>query len=97
LFCVLFLTSIASANTSPPTLSERAVMLDPIQVDSLTLTPIVAKAVPAKSDNMLVLDEAMKKKLVRIHEVDDEDVNNLKLTNRSDQPLFLLAGEVIIG
>jgi hypothetical protein len=79
------------------TLSERMEMLTPIQVESLTLTPIVAKATPEKPEQLIVLDEAMKKKLVRIHEVKDEDVNNLTLTNKSDQPLFLLAGEVIIG
>lgn len=84
-------------STAAPTLSERTQMLTPIQVESLTLTPIVAKAAPEKPENLIVLDEAMKKKLVRIHEVKDEDVNNLTLTNRSEQPLFLLAGEVIIG
>lgn len=66
-------------------------MLAPIQVESLTLTPIVAKQAPAQADSLLVLDEAMTKKLVRIHEVKDEDLNNLTLTNKSDQPLFLLA------
>lgn len=78
-------------------LSGSAKMLDPIQVESLTLTPIVSTDAKPKDDKLLVLDEAMGKKLVRIHEVKDEDVNNLTLTNKADQPLFLLAGEVIIG
>ena len=72
-------------------------MLDPIQVESLTLTPIVSTKQAIEQHDLLVLDEAMKKKLVRIHEASSESVNNLTLTNRSDQPLFLLAGEVIIG
>lgn len=113
LLAVLTISTLASANESPPkapvkappkatatasvTLSERAQMLAPIEVESLTLTPIVAKAAPEVAEDLLVLDEAMKKKLVRIHEVKDEDVNNLTLTNKSKQPLFLLAGEVIIG
>ncbi len=110
LSAVIVFSSLASAapsatpkapNPAPPpatpTLSERTNMLAPIQVESLTLTPIVAKSVPEKPENLIVLDEAMKKKLVRIHEVKDEDVNNLTLTNKSEQPLFLLAGEVIIG
>jgi hypothetical protein len=79
------------------TLSESAKMLDPIQVESLTLTPIVSTKQKIEEQPLLVLDEAMPKKLVRIHEVDDGDVNNLTLTNKSEQPLFLLAGEVIIG
>src|SRR5262245_22036629 len=110
LFAVLALSSLAAADTggaksppkpqAPPTtgaLSETSKMLDPIQVESLTLTPIVSTKQKIEDQKLLVLDEAMPKKLVRIHEMDDEDVNNLTLTNKSDQPLFLLAGEVIIG
>ena len=82
---------------APGALSESSKMLDPIQVESLTLTPIVSTKQKIEDEKLLVLDEAMPKKLVRIHEMDDEDVNNLTLTNKSDQPLFLLAGEVIIG
>jgi hypothetical protein len=88
------------APTTPPTpaaLAETSKMLEPIQVESLTLTPIVSTKQKIEDEKLIVLDEAMSKKLVRIHEVDDEDVNNLKLTNKSDQALFLLAGEVIIG
>lgn len=96
-------TAQAPQKAAPPpppadvSLSASAKMLDPIQVESLTLTPIVSTEAKPKDDKLLVLDEAMGKKLVRIHEVKDEDVNNLTLTNKADQPLFLLAGEVIIG
>jgi hypothetical protein len=112
LFAVLAFSSLAAAapgdsakapapKTPPPappaSLSESAKMLDPIQVESLTLTPIVSTKQTTEDQQLLVLDEAMPKKLVRIHEVKGGDVNNLTLTNKSDQPLFLLAGEVIIG
>ena len=110
LSAVIAMSSVASAEApkkAPPppppapaqtaALSESAKLLAPIQVESLTLTPIVTTKQKLEQDNLLVLDEAMGKKLVRIHEVADEDVNNLTLTNKSDQPLFLLAGEVIIG
>ncbi|HUJ57681.1 MAG TPA: DUF6569 family protein [Kofleriaceae bacterium] len=74
-------------------------MLDPIQVDSLTVTPIVTTAPAAddKDKQLLVLDEAMPRKLVHIKEVEGGEVNSLTLTNNATQPLFLLAGEVIIG
>jgi hypothetical protein len=76
-------------------------MLAPIQVDSLTLTPIVAAdtATPTTGPkiDVLVLDEAMASKKVRIKEVDAESVNNLTFINKSEQPVFILAGEVIIG
>jgi hypothetical protein len=77
-------------------------MLAPIQVDSLTLTPIIAATTaataPAKPKvDVLVLDEAMASKKVRIKEVESESVNNLTFINKSEQPVFILAGEVIIG
>ena len=75
-------------------LSERAKMLDPIQVESLTLTPIVSTQQKPDEEKLIVLDEAMGKKLVRIHEGENEDVNNLTLTNKSDQPLFLLHAQL---
>lgn len=40
----------------------------------------------------------MKEKLVKVSEVSKSgDVNNLRIKNKSNKPLFLLAGEVIIG
>jgi len=78
-------------------LNDHAALLDPIQVDSLTLTPIVATGTSADPGDLLVLDEAMPAKLVTITEFNEGDVNNLTLKNSSDKPVFLLAGEVIIG
>ena len=70
LLAVLTISTLASANESPPkapvkappkatatasvTLSERAQMLAPIEVESLTLTPIVAKAAPEVAEDLLV-------------------------------------------
>jgi hypothetical protein len=84
--------------SEPSEISPRAALLAPIQVESLTLTPIVATASPAAaSPDMLVLDEAMAAKQVKISESDQESVNNLTLINTADRPVFVLAGEVIIG
>ncbi len=86
------------AKADPAALSAHTALLAPIQVDSLTLTPIVTTQTEAgKPQDVLVLDQAFAGKLVKIKEIDDEDVNNLTLTNKADRPLFLLAGEVIIG
>lgn len=86
------------AGKDPSALSERTAMLAPIQVDSLTLTPIVATgpADPA-GDPLLVLDEAMAARQVTIKEISDGNVNSLTFVNKAPQPVFLLAGEVIIG
>ena len=76
---------------------DGAKLLEPIQIDSLSLTPIVSTQPAKAGGELLTLDEAMPKKLVRITEHEGGDVNNLALRNNSDRPLFLLAGEVIIG
>src|SRR5690606_24327947 len=65
------------APAAPRALSDAAKMLDPIQVESLTLTPIVSTKQEIEQHDLLVLDEAMSKKLVRIHEASSESVNNL--------------------
>jgi hypothetical protein len=93
----------ASPQSPPPpaagsALSERTALLAPIQVDSVTLTPIVATGPgdPAR-DQLLVLDEAMAARQVTIKEISDGNVNSLTFVNKAPQPVFLLAGEVIIG
>jgi hypothetical protein len=90
----------APPKPDPAAITERAALLAPIQIESLTLTPIVAIASGAasgKDADMLVLDEAMATKQVKISENDRESVNDLTLINSSDKPVFVLAGEVIIG
>ncbi|HEU0029812.1 MAG TPA: DUF6569 family protein [Kofleriaceae bacterium] len=103
----LFALSVHADSKAPPAppppkpdasaLSDKAALLPAIQVDSLTLTPIVATAGAQPAVDVIVLDDAFAQKLVKIKEVDSEDVNHLTLTNKADRPLFLLAGEVIIG
>jgi len=80
-------------------ISERATLLAPIQVESLTLTPIVATAAAkdGKDDGLLVLDEAMAAHQVKIQEIAEGNVNGLTFVNKADHPVFVMAGEVIIG
>src|SRR5215470_3266593 len=107
-FAILLVTTTALADTptSPPpqagkdpsALSDHTAMLAPIQVDSLTLTPIIATGpTDPTGDQLLVLDEAMAAKQVKIREISDGNVNSLTFVNQAPQPVFLLAGEVIIG
>jgi hypothetical protein len=81
----------------PAALTERTALLAPIQVDSLTLTPIVATGDVKDEAALLVLDEAMAAKQVKIAEIASGNVNGLQFTNRADRPVFVMAGEVIIG
>ena len=105
---LLLVTTTALADTHSPSpqaspqagkpLSERTALLAPIQVDSLTLTPIVATGpTDPAGDQLLVLDEAMAARQVTIKEISDGSVNSLTFVNKAQQPVFLLAGEVIIG
>jgi hypothetical protein len=97
----------AGAEDTPPPvkkteqipLSEHAALLPAIQVDSLTLTPVVATetGLPKQDLDAMTLDEAFGQKLVSIKENESESVNHLTLTNKASRPLFMLAGEVIIG
>jgi hypothetical protein len=77
-------------------------VLAPISYKNLTLLPVAAPAAtaaPASPDkDYLVLDEGMKSGRVKVIEKgDDGSVNELILSNSSDKPVFLMAGEVVIG
>jgi hypothetical protein len=86
------------AAKDPAALSDRAALLAPIQVQSLTLTPIVATGTATKDeDQLLVLDEAMAARQVKIQEIADGSVNSLTFVNKAGHPVFVMAGEVIIG
>ena len=87
----------APRRPDPVLLDERAALLPAMQVDSLTLTPIVAHGPAEPDEDLMTLDEAFAQKLVAIKELPSETVNTLTLTNNASRPLFLLAGEVIIG
>lgn len=78
-------------------LSDRTALLAPIQVDSLTLTPIIATGPAEADDQLLTLDEAMAAKQVKIQEISDGTVNSLTFVNKAQHPVFVLAGEVILG
>jgi hypothetical protein len=96
------LADTGTAKLAADELAPGTTTLAPIKAGSLTLIPLVAAKPPdADKDDaavLIVLDEAMAKKLVRIHEVSEGgSVNELTLTNKAKEPLFLLAGEVIIG
>lgn len=101
---VVALAACQASSADPKTpaaadkLDEHARLGKPITVESLTVIPIVSTdAANPKEPDLITLDEAFPKKLVTIAEVNGGDVNQLALANKSDQPLFLMAGEVIIG
>lgn len=77
-------------------LDDRSAILPPIRAGSLALYPIVALD-PRPEDDVLALDEAMQARLVRVTEVEPARVDGLYFANAADRPVFVLAGEVIVG
>jgi hypothetical protein len=79
-------------------LDDRTALLAPVTHDNLTIFPVITTAAKIPRTDYLVLDEGMRGKLVEIVEKDDGgSVNELTIRNRSARPLFLMAGEVVIG
>ncbi|HWM85398.1 MAG TPA: DUF6569 family protein, partial [Kofleriaceae bacterium] len=79
-------------------LDKQSVVLAPLKHANLAVFPVMSTADKPKNIDYLVLDEGMKKKLVVVVEKGESgDVNQLELRNMSDRPLFLMAGEVVIG
>jgi hypothetical protein len=85
-----------SGASSEQSIDDHAAVLAPIEVGSLALFPIVTLDDPP-GDDVLSLDEAMRSRIVRIREIDGGRVDTLELSNAADQPVFVLAGEVILG
>lgn len=79
-------------------LDDKTALLAPVTHDNLTIFPVITTAAKIPTTDYLVLDEGMKSKLVQIVEKGDGGtVNELTIRNRSERPLFLMAGEVVIG
>ena len=104
----LAVTALPTAAIAKPTgkpaakpatrLDDKTALLAPLTHDNLTLFPVITTAEKVPSLDYLVLDEGMKSNQVQILEKDrDGTVNELTIRNRSSKPLFLMAGEVVIG
>ncbi len=80
-------------------LDKESAVLAPLKHANLAVFPVVSTAaVPKSQVDYLVLDEGMQKGLVKVVEQGESgNVNQLELRNTSDRPLFLMAGEVVIG
>ena len=97
---VLPATALADKPKKPAStrLDDKTALLAPVTHDNLTIFPVVTTAAKVSKVDYLVLDEGMKSKKVRILEKGDGgSVNELTIRNTSERPLFLMAGEVVIG
>lgn len=69
--------------------------LKPIRDGALVVVPIAAEQ-PVHSHNFLTLDEGMKRGLVSVRELPETDYGQLRISNRSDNTLCVMAGEVVL-
>lgn len=94
LLSLLVASSVASADDK---LGDGVSVREPMTYKNLSLIPLITDKVP-KTGDFLVLDEGMDKGLVVVNEKGQGgSVNQLSLENRADKPLFLMAGEVVLG
>jgi hypothetical protein len=97
--CLLASTSPGSAQKGEPRNTDvtRFSLGKATQVGTIAVIPIIAKT-PIDRDKYITLSEAIKKQLVEIVEIPGrEEVNALEVRNRSELPLMLVAGELLLG
>jgi hypothetical protein len=64
---------------------------------NLTLIPVYDSTAPS-TNTYITLDEGLKQKVVKVKESSNGgEVNTLYITNGSGKPLYLMAGEVVLG
>lgn len=70
----------------------------PIYAGSVALVPVsMNKPIPKQDGNFITLSEARKEGTVEITEMENEDVNTLKVENKGTRPLLLLGGDLLMG
>jgi hypothetical protein len=101
LACIATLPPLMRAQTAP---SAAQVALDahrslgrPQTFRNLTLIPVYDTRATSGND-YITLDEGLKSGLVTVREsANGGEVNTLYLTNKANKPLYLMAGEVVLG
>jgi hypothetical protein len=96
---IFVLIQLANAQTPAFELQPGQSVLPAIQFKQLAIFPIVQKATAAvDKTRFLTLSEGLAQKLVAVAEEGrGGTVNRVHVTNKSDRPLILLGGEVILG
>ena len=96
----LLLADNAPAAPKPPTVASFLAgsrILGEIRHGNLTILPVESPTAAA-ADRLLTLDEAVPSGRLIIGEVSEGgSVNTLRVVNKSGQPVFILAGEILSG
>ncbi|MGZ3440504.1 MAG: ARPP-1 family domain-containing protein, partial [Polyangia bacterium] len=100
LLAIVALVGLAGATAADEGLglSPGQKMLSPITFRQLSVFPVVQTAVAVDKTQYLTLSEGLHKKLVTVAELaGGGSVNTLNVTNKSEKPLLILGGEVVLG
>jgi hypothetical protein len=95
--------SATTADPSKPGSREPQASAIPMSVGqplthaNLTVFPIYSRERPTISGDYLTLDEALAQKMIVVAELPDAEVNRVSVTNRSGRPIYLMAGDLILG
>jgi hypothetical protein len=91
------LTPAATATPAGLTIGDYE-LGKPIMAGNATVIPVMYKDTPQQKGDEITLSEAKKLGLVEIIEIPgQEEVNKLRVHNKSDRPLLLIGGELLLG
>ena len=69
----------------------------PLTQGNLTVFPVYGQAQRKVGSQYLSLGEALKKQLIVVKEMPDAEVNRVSVTSKAGKPLYLMAGDIILG
>ncbi|MEE8142057.1 MAG: DUF6569 family protein, partial [Planctomycetota bacterium] len=72
-------------------LDVNRTLLEPIQVENLTVWPVVAAEIPELGD-FYTLSEAQARGLAEVREAENAQVRKVVIENRSELPILVCAG-----
>jgi hypothetical protein len=95
---VVFLGFAAVSAQGADEISPGVSLGAPLAAEPLVIIPILKAADPKDVSNYLTLKQGLQEKLVKVSEISGgASVNEVQVANRSDRPLLLLGGELILG
>jgi len=94
-------TSAKPKSAGKPTVRVRGVPMTvgkPLTYENLTVFPVQETGKGGVPTGYLSLEEALKKRLIKVSEVaDGGDVNSVIVTSKTKAPIYLMSGDIILG
>jgi hypothetical protein len=66
-------------------------------VGNLTVFPVYSPSLRDSPAGYLTLDEALQQRVILVKEMPAAEVNRVSVTNKAGKPIYLLAGDIILG